>query len=106
MKMHLALVLILFTAIVSAQDDVLAEKSRRAKQATLAGDYTTAVTLYRELVAALPANPGLRLNLGLTLEKSGQPAAAIPELERVTKAEPNFAPAWLRHVKTVPGPLV
>jgi predicted Zn-dependent protease len=94
MKMHFTLVLILFTAIICAQNDVLAEKSQRAKQATLAGDYATAVKLYRELVAALPANPGLRLNLGLTLEKSGQPAAAIPELERATKAEPNFAPAW------------
>ncbi len=76
------------------QDDLLAAKSQRAKQATLAGDYATAVKLYRELVAALPENPGLRLNLGLTLEKSGQPAAAIPELERATKVQPNFAPAW------------
>jgi tetratricopeptide (TPR) repeat protein len=97
MKMRFTLVLILFIAIVSAQgqdNDSLAEKSQRAKQATLAGDYVTAVKLYRELVVALPANPGLRMNLGLTLEKSGQPAAAIPELERVTKAEPNFAAAW------------
>jgi predicted Zn-dependent protease len=72
---------------------VLAAKSARAKQATLAGNYGTAVKVYRELVAVFPANLGLRLNLGLTLEKSGQPAAAIPELERVTTAEPNFARA-------------
>ncbi len=92
--MRFTLVLILSAVMASAQDDVLAAKSQRAKQATLAGDYATAVKLYRELVAALPANPGLRMNLGLTLEKSGQPATAIPELERVTKTEPNFAPAW------------
>ena len=79
---------------VSAQEDPLAAKSRAANQMLQAGRYTEAIKIYRELVTALPDNPGLRFNLGLALEKSGQPAAAIPELNRATRAQPDFAPAW------------
>jgi len=77
-----------------AQEDALAAKSRAAKQALGAGRNAEAIGLYRELVTALPDNPGLRFNLGLALEKGGQPAAAIPELERATRAQPEFAAAW------------
>jgi tetratricopeptide (TPR) repeat protein len=84
-----------FVAVtISAQEDGLAAKSRAANQMLLAGRYTEAIKIYRELVAALPDNPGLRFNLGLALEKGGQPAAAIPELNQATRAQPDFAPAW------------
>ena len=79
---------------VWAQEDVLAAKSRAANQLLQAGRFTEAIKIYRELVAALPDNPGLRFNLGLALEKAGQPAAAIPELTQATRAQPDFAPAW------------
>src|SRR5579863_3488520 len=86
----------LLAAIQAQTDsDALAEKSRRAKQAMLANRYGEAVSLYRELVKALPDNPGLRFNLAIALDKAGQPSAAIPELERVTRANPASAPAWL-----------
>lgn len=84
-----------FTQSSAAQQDALAEKSRLARQALLSSRYQEAVALYRELVKALPDNAPLRLNLALALDKSGQPAAAIPELERVTRANPASAPAWL-----------
>ena len=77
-----------------AQEDVLAAKSSAAKQALAAGRYTEAIKIYRELVTALPDNPGLRFNLGLALDQGGQPAAAIPELQQATRAQPDFAPAW------------
>jgi predicted Zn-dependent protease len=82
-------------AVLQAQTDALREKSRRAKQAFLENRYSDAAALYRELVAALPDNPGLRLNLAIALDKAGQPSAAIPELDRVTREEPSLAPAWL-----------
>ncbi len=88
--------LFLLAALQGQNDpDALAEKSRRAKQAMLANRYGEAVGLYRELVQALPDNPGLRFNLAIALDKAGQPSAAIPELERVTRANPTSAPAWL-----------
>ncbi len=77
-----------------AWQDTLAEKGEAAKQALLAGDYAKAVVLYRELAAALPDNPGLRLNLGLALAKAGQPSAAVPELERASRGLPSSAGAW------------
>ena len=90
---QMALVMSLLFA-ASAQDDALAAKSRVAKEALAAGRYSQAVKLYREMAAQLPDNPGIRFNLGLALEKEGHPAAAIPELERATRAQPDFAPAW------------
>src|ERR1051325_3364 len=83
-------------AILQAQNsDTLAEKSRLARQAVLEKRYGDAIALYRELVKAMPDNPGLRLNLAIALDKAGQPSAAIPEIERVTRAEPSSATAWL-----------
>jgi predicted Zn-dependent protease len=87
---------LLCAAAVSApaQEEVLAAKSRAGNQALAAGRYTEALRIYRELVTALPENPGLRFNLGMALDKAGQPAAAIPQLEQSTRAQPDFAPAW------------
>jgi tetratricopeptide (TPR) repeat protein len=85
---------VLACSLLLAQDDPLAAKSQAAKQAMLAGRYSEAVNLYGQLVKALPKNTGVKLNLGLALEKNGQPAAAIPPLEACTKAEPSSAAAW------------
>ena len=74
--------------------DSLAEKSRLAKKALLDGQYARSIDLYRELLKALPDNPGLRLNLAVALEKGGHPSAAIPETERVIHFDPSSAPAW------------
>lgn len=60
-----------------------------------AGRFAEAAPLYAQLVKALPANPGLRLNLALALQMSGKSAEAIPEFERVIKAMPNNVPALL-----------
>ena len=54
-----------------------------------------AVPIYQELCRALPSNPGLRLNLALAYQMSGQHQEAVPEFERVLKAEPNNQPALL-----------
>jgi len=70
----------------------LAEMSHQAKEAMVAGNFRQAVTLYRELVKALPDNPGLRMNLGLALHSEGQYREAIPNFQMVAKQVPE---AWL-----------
>ena len=87
---------ILFAApvLLSGQPGDAAQKSSQAKRALLSGHYAEAVALYRELLREMPNEPGLHLDLGLALEKAGQPTAAIPELELVTRAQPKMAGAW------------
>ncbi len=78
----------------AAWQGTLSEKSQAATQAVAAGDYAKAVALYRQIAVALPDNPGLRLNLGLALEKAGQVSAAVPELQRASRGLPNSVAAW------------
>jgi tetratricopeptide (TPR) repeat protein len=70
----------------------LAEMSHQAKEAMVAGNFRQAVLLYRELVKALPDNPGLRMNLGLALHSAGRYREAIPNFQTVAKQVPD---AWL-----------
>lgn len=76
------------------QDEALASRSRAARDAMLAGRYSEAITLYKQLVKALPSENRLRLSLALALEKGGQPSAAIPELQAFVHAEPRSAAGW------------
>ena len=87
---------LLFAApfLLAGQPTDAAQKSSQAKRAILTGHYAEAVELYRELLREMPDETGLHLNLGLALEKAGQPTAAIPELEIVTRAQPKMAGAW------------
>lgn len=84
-----------FSLAVLAQSLTPQEMSRRAKDLMAAGRYGAAVPYYETLVKALPANPGLRLNLAMALHLSGQDARAIPEFERVLKQQPNALPALM-----------
>src|SRR5260370_24657732 len=59
------------------------------------GKFVQAIPLYRELIQAVPNNPGLMLNLGMALHMAGKEREAIPELEAATKLDPTLAPAWL-----------
>lgn len=78
-----------------ARSDPLVEKSRRAKEAMQAQRFDEAVELYRQLVRAIPANPGLRMNLGLALHSTGKYREAAREFGRVLKDQPQSASAWL-----------
>lgn len=77
------------------QPDELARKSAEVRQLMGEGRFAEAIPLCRDLVKALPENPGLRLNLGLALHMTGQPREAIPEFERVLKSQPTNFPALL-----------
>lgn len=75
--------------------DDLAAKSRRGKELMAAGEYAKAIPVYRELVRALPDNPGLLLNLGMALHLAGQDREAIAPLEAALRLQPDLLPAAL-----------
>jgi tetratricopeptide (TPR) repeat protein len=58
--------------------------------------YTQAVPLYRKALALDPAMPGLRLDLGLSLFKSGALKEAVETFAPLLKSEPPSSPEALR----------
>ncbi len=78
----------------SPQED-LAEKSRVGKELMAAGRYAEAVSVYRDLVKAVPANPALLLNLGMALHLAGQDGDALVELQNARRLLPDSVPAAL-----------
>lgn len=80
---------------VRAQEQALAEKAHHAKELIAAGRPAEAISIYRELVRAMPGNPGLIMNLGLALDMSGDKRAAIRQYQAVLKLDPESFPALL-----------
>jgi predicted Zn-dependent protease len=78
-----------------AQELDLAGKSQHGKELMAAGRYVEAVPIYRELVQALPHNPGLILNLGMALHMAGRDREAVPQFEAALKLQPDLLPAAL-----------
>lgn len=60
-----------------------------------AQQFEQAVPIYRELVRALPGNPGFVMNLGLALDYSGHKREALAEFEKVLQLEPSNGVALL-----------
>jgi predicted Zn-dependent protease len=89
------LVSLLAAAPLAAQTEDLAAQSRRAGQAMAAGKFDEAERLYRGLIAAVPDNPGLILNLGLALYSQGRCGEARPQFEAALRKEPKLAAGWL-----------
>jgi len=58
--------------------------------------YAEAVPLYRKALALHPAMPGLQLNLGLSLFKSGAPRQAVQTFLPLLKSAPPSSPEALR----------
>ena len=82
-------------SLFAAQSDELAQKSQRAKEMMAAGKFEEAIPIYKQLVQAVPGNPGLLLNLALAQHMAGHEREAIPDLEAVLKAQPNLLPALI-----------
>jgi predicted Zn-dependent protease len=78
-----------------AQELGLARKSEHGKELMAAGRYAEAVPVYRELVQALPGNPGLILNLGMALHMAGRDLDAVPQFEAALRLQPDLLPATL-----------
>ncbi len=86
---------LLFTILLPAfsQSDQLREQSRRGKELMSQGRFDEAADIYRDMVKALPGNPGLLLNLALAEEMGGHFNKAVPHFEAVLKSQPNNIPA-------------
>jgi len=84
---------LLLACLVPAQDNQLALASQQANQLMAEGQFKAAIPIYQKLVAAVPGNPGLLLNLGLAEEMAGHPAQAIPHFQSVLRSDPNNVPA-------------
>jgi tetratricopeptide (TPR) repeat protein len=87
--------ILLLASALFAQSPDLAEKSHRAKDLMAAERFEEAIPIYRELVRALPNNPGLVMNLGLALNYSGHKREAVGEFERVLELDPTNGTALL-----------
>ena len=77
-----------------AQTD-LAARAQRGKQALAEERFAEAATIYAEIVAALPDDPGMRLNLGMALSMAGRVREAMPQLQRAVDLKPTLLAAWL-----------
>ncbi|MFL6350469.1 MAG: tetratricopeptide repeat protein [Bryobacteraceae bacterium] len=77
------------------QSQALIDKSQRGKDLMAEHKFAEAVPIYRELVQAVPDNPGLLLNLGMALHLAGRSREAIAPLAHAIKLDPDILPAWL-----------
>jgi len=93
--MRLGMCLVFCLVPVYAQSDDLAAKSGRGKKLMAAGKFEEAIPIYRDLVQALPDNPGPMMNLGLALHMAGHEREAVSKFQPVLKLEPTHLPARL-----------
>src|SRR5580765_1597456 len=75
--------------------DELATKSQQAKALMGEGKFADAIPIYRELVRAVPRNPGLVMNLGFALDYSGHKREALSEFQKVLQLDPANTVAML-----------
>ena len=87
----LVCVLGLIAAAASAQTDPAA-RAKEAADLLAAGKAAAAATIYQELVAALPDNAGLKMNLGMALHQAGRPRDAVQPLVEATRADASLMP--------------
>ena len=57
------------------------------------GRFDEAARMYRDLLQALPNEPGLLMNLGMALAMGGHEREALAPLERALALEPGLVPA-------------
>ncbi len=91
----LAVCFVLSVASVHAHTDDLAAQSRRGKELMAAGRFEEAIPVYRDLVRALPNDPGPIMDLGLALHMAGLDREAVTQFQAVLKLKPTHWPARL-----------
>jgi predicted Zn-dependent protease len=89
------LVIVAAAPVLAQPADSLGARSAQGSAAMQAGNYGEAATIYEELVAVRPTDPGLLLNLGMARYMAGHAEAAIAPLQKAAKLRPSLAPAAL-----------
>src|SRR5262245_26285604 len=92
---RLGICLCCLIATLYAQSGELRAKLDRGKELMAAGKFEEAIPIYRDLVQALPNNPGPILNLGLALHMAGHEREAVTQFQAVLKLDPAHLPASL-----------
>ena len=77
-----------------ADEPSIDELLRAAENALRGQDWPKAIDLYRQAVAADPANCRLRVKLGLFLKDRGRWADALGEFVSAVQIDPEYADAW------------
>ena len=87
--------LLLYQQQLKDQSDqsIAAAKSTQAAEAIKSGDKQKAVQLYREAIAAVPGNAGLRYQLAEALSELHDTAGEQNALEQAVEIDPGFAVA-------------
>ena len=83
------------SAVLAAQTAELAARSQAASRAMQAGQFEDAARMYRDLLQAVPDDPGLLMNLGMALAMGGREADAIAPLQKAVALNPKLIPAQL-----------
>ena len=91
----MALLVLTLAGWLPAQTDVLEAKSHEATDLMAAGRFEDAIPLYRDLVRALPNNPGLITDLGLALDMAGRKREAVREFQAALKLDSRQVTALL-----------
>jgi predicted Zn-dependent protease len=91
----LALSSLRLVAQTPAPGPTLAAQQEQAKEAMAAGNFDEAARRYRDLLGAVPNEPGLLMNFGMALAMGGHTREAIEPLSIATKLRPSLLPAWL-----------
>jgi predicted Zn-dependent protease len=87
--------LVLVATAAAAQPPDLAARSRQAAAAMNDGRFDEAARIYREMLKALPDEPGLLMNLGMALAMQSREKEAVAPLERAIALSPDLLPAHL-----------
>jgi predicted Zn-dependent protease len=75
--------------------DPIAARAAEGAAAMQAGRFDAAATIYAELTAARPDDPGLLMNLGMARYMAGHPDQALAPLQKAARLNPSLAPASL-----------
>jgi predicted Zn-dependent protease len=89
-----ALVLSCVLMIAGVADADLRELAQQAKQAMLTHRYSEAISLYQQMIAAMPDEPALHFNLALALHSSERYQEAVQELERIQASQQQNPKFW------------
>ena len=91
----LACVAVHASGVNAGQADTLATRSAQGAAAMQASRFEEAASIYAELVAQRPEDPGLLMNLGMARYMAGDAPGAVEPLEKAARLSPGLGPASL-----------